>query len=238
MVRFAPLLPAPNLDMFASARAEKAFIFYTAFSFLLAVVSYFLFDKPVAVYFESVPDVWWEESFEVITLFGEGFYWIIYPGSIYLFYRLSKLVTLWPAVLQRWVAYQRDWRMQTMGFVALTALLSGFIVNLLKILFARYRPDEYMDENLYGFTWFGFDHSIASFPSGHSATALGVATALTLLFPRWAIPILFGGLLILSSRVVVAEHYISDVLIGGYIGVFISLWLHKRLTGKGWFVRA
>ena len=80
----------------------------------------------------------------------------------------------------------------------------------------------------YGMTWFSHDYDIASFPSGHSATALGVATAVALLFPRYRYPVLLYGALVTFSRVVITKHYFSDVLIGGYVGVLTSVFLYQR----------
>jgi undecaprenyl-diphosphatase len=53
-----------------------------------------------------------------------------------------------------------------------------------------------------------------SFPSGHAAASLAVATVCALAFPRLAIPCLLLGLLAGWSRVVLGVHYPGDVIAG------------------------
>jgi len=118
--------------------------------------------------------------------------------------------------------------MRLAAFIALTAFWSGLLVNLLKILFARYRPVEYFEHQLYGMSWFDVGYRQASFPSGHSTTALSVAVALMLAFPRFRWLILLAGLLVLSSRIVVTAHYFSDTVMGGYIGVMTTFYIYHR----------
>jgi membrane-associated phospholipid phosphatase len=165
------------------------------------------------------------DFFRFITESGEGLYWIVPPGLVYLFYRYFPLTWL---PFSAWFIDKREEDMRTMGFIALSALLSGLLVNILKLVFARFRPVEFFEFQNYGMNWFAHGYDVASFPSGHSATALGVAAAVALLFPRFRYPVLFYGALVTFSRVVVNKHYLSDVLVGGYIGVLVSVYLYCR----------
>ena len=214
--------------MFKTKRSERFFILYTAVSFSVSILSYFYLDRPVANYFHDLAGSSVEHFFDFITEYGEGFYWIVYPGLIYIIYRLSYRFTVKPLWLRKVLEKNRDYRMRIMAFIALTTIASGLAVNILKLIFARYRPVEYLQNDNYGFSWFDYGYRMASFPSGHSATALGVALALVLLFPRYVLLILPLGLLVVFSRVVVTAHYLSDVIMGGYVGVLATLYLYRR----------
>lgn len=215
-------------NMFESKRSERFFILYTALSFLFSIFSYVYIDKPVAIFFHDLAGSSVEHFFDFLTEYGEGFYWIVYPGLIYIIYRLSLRYSAGPVWLRNILEKNREYRMRVMGFIALTAIVSGLAVNIFKLIFARYRPVEYLQNDNYGFSWFDYGYRMASFPSGHSATALGVALALVLLFPRYLFLILPLGILIVFSRVVVTAHYLSDVVIGGYVGVITTLYLYRR----------
>lgn len=200
-------------------------IIYTYASILLGYLCYQFFDIPVAGFFYSrlYDDLW--VLFDYITEAGEGGYWIYSAGIMYLAYRYLPISKM--PFGEKLMEY-RQADMRTSGFVLLTAIVSGIAVNLLKIVFARYRPELYFKQGDYGFSWFDQTHLLASFPSGHSATAMAVATALTLLFPRYGWFFIITGVVIIFSRVVLAEHYISDVIAGGYLGVITSVYLFNR----------
>ncbi|MCX8506115.1 MAG: phosphatase PAP2 family protein, partial [Alphaproteobacteria bacterium] len=104
----------------------------------------------------------------------------------------------------------------------LAVVLSGLVTNVLKFILARFRPDLYFMQDAekaqIGLSYFSHLHSHNSFPSGHTTTAVAVATCLWLIWPRgWAVFLAFGlgaGFL----RVLAGVHWPSDVVAGGFIG--------------------
>jgi len=204
---------------------QNRLIVYTSVSLLIALLSYLYLDLVIAEFFQQRmgDDLW--RFFRFITEAGEGVYWIIPPAIIYYAYKYLPLSRL---PYSRWLEMHRHEHMRVTGFIAITAFLSGLIVNIFKLIFARYRPVEYFEYNNYGMTWFDHGYRMASFPSGHSATALGVAVAFSLLFPRYRYPIMVFGSLVLFSRVVVNAHYLSDVVAGGYVGVMTTVYLYIK----------
>jgi undecaprenyl-diphosphatase len=56
-----------------------------------------------------------------------------------------------------------------------------------------------------------------SFPSGHATASMSVALAYGTTFPAWAFPLLVFAMLVGFSRVRLAVHYPSDVLVGQLI---------------------
>ena len=204
-------------------------IIYSYATALFVYLSYVFWDVPVASYFyQRLYDELWV-LFDYITEAGEGGYWIYPTALMYLGYRYLPLERM---PFGNKLMQYREADLRAAGFVALTAIVSGILVNLLKIVFARYRPEMLFTHGENGFSWFAQTHLLASFPSGHSATAMSVATALTILFPRYGWFFIVSGVVIIFSRVILAEHYISDVLAGGYLGVMTSVFLYQRFYEK------
>ena len=58
-----------------------------------------------------------------------------------------------------------------------------------------------------------------SFPSGHATASMSVAIAYGMSFPVWAVPLFLLAVLVGFSRIRLAVHYPSDVLVGQGIAV-------------------
>ena len=112
-------------------------------------------------------------------------------------------------------------------YILSTTILSGIAVNIIKVIFGRARPILYIKEHIYGFSWFNLDVVHRSFPSGHSTTAMAVAIAFALLLPKYRIWFISFGLAIALSRVILTEHYLSDVIVGSFLGYSSSLFLYR-----------
>lgn len=115
--------------------------------------------------------------------------------------------------------------------VAMLAAFSGLTAQCIKLFIVRQRPGDFVGQwEKATSTWSGFidnftlniDNNFQSFPSGHTATAVGLAVGLTYVFPRGKY--LFTGLAILASlqRVVGNAHWTSDVLSGAAVGLVVS----------------
>lgn len=127
----------------------------------------------------------------------------------------------------------------------------GLVAIAIKLAIARIRP---MDFPFAGDVWTTFaavrpwfDHTAAwmaqgvsgrgleGFPSGHAATAAGLAAALAWRYPQgtW----LFAALGVLAGlqRVTAGAHFLSDALIGAAIGLaFATCCLQAGGLGWGW----
>jgi membrane-associated phospholipid phosphatase len=132
----------------------------------------------------------------------------------------------------------------TVWVVAAMAGSSGIVANLLKALFVRARPYTYDEagQQLSDVTGWQFlapgslwDASQRSFPSGHTATAWGLAIGLSLAYPR-ATPV-FVTLASLATlqRLVSGAHFLSDVCAGLTIAcwccalILMTPWARERL---------
>jgi membrane-associated phospholipid phosphatase len=73
--------------------------------------------------------------------------------------------------------------------------------------------------------WFPSDRF--SFPSGHALNAFAMGSVIALAFPLLAVPVLIVAGSVAASRVVLGLHWLSDVLVGAFVGALIgtSVWL-------------
>jgi membrane-associated phospholipid phosphatase len=61
---------------------------------------------------------------------------------------------------------------------------------------------------------------------------MGLIFGLTVLFPRYFYLLFVTGLVVVSSRVLLTEHYLSDVMVASYLALlevgFFAYWLRKK----------
>ncbi|MFZ0638758.1 MAG: phosphatase PAP2 family protein [Candidatus Acidiferrales bacterium] len=61
-----------------------------------------------------------------------------------------------------------------------------------------------------------------SFPSGHTITAFAIAMTLGSFYPDFRVGLLLVAVSIAASRIILGMHFLSDVLAGSVIGVFLA----------------
>ena len=99
--------------------------------------------------------------------------------------------------------------------------LAALSANILKHLIGRPRPKFMHAGNLElsPVSGSGWD----SFPSGHAAAAVAVATTLAVKFPRARWPILAVAVAVAASRVFRGSHYLTDVAGGAALGCVMGM---------------
>lgn len=138
-------------------------------------------------------------------------------GSYYLL--LQKPVPKWAAA----------------AMLAGLALISSLMIValVLKPLFGRAVPGEFLAHSHAGFFWFDRSPAYRSFPSGHADQAAAILSVLWFLYPgwRWAY---IGAFAVLAAALIVGEwHFLSDIIAGGLIGaaagtLAIRVWQAQR----------
>lgn len=130
---------------------------------------------------------------------------------------------------------QRRWKRYSHKFLFIfsAVAITGITAALLKNSIGRARPHLVETEGPYGFNVFAFDSEYASWPSGHSTTAFAFATAMAILFPRFAPFFYLVAGIAAASRAIIGAHYLSDVIMGATLGtvgtVLIYRWLRTKL---------
>lgn len=178
---------------------------------LLIVISYFFLDIPVALYCKGLGQTI-TDFFGILTEFGISTWYLVGSLALFLFFAFF---------------HRRPIYAHRALFLFASIALSGIIVNIIKVIIGRSRPEMFFEKGHYGLNFFNTSHGLTSFPSGHAATIFSLAFALCLFFPRTRFPLIFFALLVGASRVVITSHYLSDAIGGAYVGVMTVFFLQK-----------
>ena len=129
-------------------------------------------------------------------------------------------------------------RRRALWWVVACVLLSGFAANGGKMLIARTRPRDFdfaADVCTTFAGWLPATSVRQSFPSGHTAAAVGLALALLPLYPngRRLFPLL--AVLVAAARVECGAHYLSDVLCGAAVSCLAVACCLRLVRWFPWF---
>jgi membrane-associated phospholipid phosphatase len=173
---------------------------------LLAVLSYYYADQPVATYFYHLQLRNYKFLYQALDILGKS---IVYD-------LLFLLAALYCRYLEKNRVYEaRCWYLLT------CILVPNMLALVLKIILGRARPELLLTQDLYGFYWFQITQPYFSFPSGHTTTIISLAAALGVLFPRFCYLLLLLGFVLALSRVILYFHYLSDVLVSTYFSLLV-----------------
>lgn len=155
------------------------------------------------------------------------------------------LTVLFVVITAAWIDV-RGWRVAPR--LMLGAFGSGLVADVGKIVVARWRPNAdfqptgVRDTFISWLPWVwpdglptAWNRGYASFPSGHSATAVGLALALSIFYPKATWWFFFLAGMALLQRVESRAHYLSDTLAGAAVACLVtalllhSRWLESRL---------
>ncbi|MDY6942886.1 MAG: phosphatase PAP2 family protein [Pseudomonadota bacterium] len=196
---------------------------------VLSIPSFFLADQPLARFFRS-PEAPFKSFFARLDALGDSSYSLVPSLAGWLIF---SYVCRQPDIRMRLPFDTRRVALQC-AFVFSCVASSGIAVNILKILFGRARCVVLFESDTYGFHFFRLGYDFASFPSGHATTAIALATALIYLAPRasrWLIPLFIAAAF---SRVAVTAHFLSDVLVGGFLGAWMTWLWREAFRQRGW----
>lgn len=106
--------------------------------------------------------------------------------------------------------------------ICLSFTLIMLIDGLCKMFFARARPVLLVNEGIYGFHFFSVTWKYLSFPSSHASIAVAIAILGSRYLPKYRSQFYLYGTLGAMSRIALNCHYISDVLIGCFLGILLT----------------
>lgn len=189
----------------------------------LIVLSFSCLDQPLAIYLHGVDLKTNSLVLNWITKLGIS---VIYLPAFFLL-----------AIFFRFIQVNRTWEARAWFLFACVAV-PVVICGVLKVLLGRARPVMFFKEHLYGFYGLQWHSPFWSFPSGHTTTIMGVVLGLAILFPRYCYALLTTGFIVALSRVLLTQHYLSDVLTASYLTLLeigLLLWVLRR---KSWLAPA
>lgn len=183
----------------------------------LVILSFFYVDQSLAYYLHGF-DL--KKNFYVLN-------WLTHIGSSGLCLGVLFLLALFFRYIQHnKTSEQRSW------FLALCVLLPSVICVVLKIILGRARPELLFSDHLYGFYGFHTQSLFWSLPSGHTTTVTGLIFGLIILFPRYVYVFLLIGIIGISTRILLTQHFLSDVLTAAYLALleigFLMWWLRRQ----------
>jgi len=126
---------------------------------------------------------------------------------------------------------QRRW-VRIVCIMMVSSTLAGALVNTARLTTGRTRPNAEATEGWYGPWYHGKcligRNQFNSFPSGHTATAIGFVAPLLLLAPQAGVPALFVALLICGSRIYLGAHHLSDITVSSVIAFWVASMVSRK----------
>jgi undecaprenyl-diphosphatase len=118
-------------------------------------------------------------------------------------------------------------------FVTLTCEVTGLAALILRVLAGRTRPLAHAPQGFYGLWhdghWIIGKYAFSSFPSGHAATAVGLAAAAWLVHRGWGAAAAVYALAVMWSRIALQCHHLSDVIASTALAIPLALLARQAL---------
>jgi membrane-associated phospholipid phosphatase len=185
-------------------------------------------DRALAAAIEGL-DRSYRDAAGWIAELGES-QWYLYPAAAALVLALIAR----PRITRANARAAWDWLIGAVAFVLLSLALSGVVVNLMKWLLGRARPNLFTREDIYAFQPFSFDASFHSFPSGHVNTLIVLGLLGGFFVPRLRLLFIALATLLALSRVGQNAHYLGDFFGGAAIAIATTYWLQARFVERRW----
>ncbi|MBN9379597.1 MAG: phosphatase PAP2 family protein [Chitinophagaceae bacterium] len=150
--------------------------------------------------------------FIAFTYLGDG----IFAAAVII---LLMVLRRWPQAWQLLIAF----------------LLSALVAQILKNVFSMPRPREVFNHGEYAYFIEGITHhGFSSFPSGHSTSVFTLATMLAIFERNKKINVLYLLIAVAVgySRIYLGQHFLTDVLMGSFLGVTIAILVHWILADR------
>ncbi len=122
----------------------------------------------------------------------------------------------------------------TIGFVFVSIGGAGLIASLVKNILGRARPELFKTMGPFEFKLFAFSPDYASFPSGHATNIFAFATVIGMLWPRGKVLLYTIAAWIAASRVLLGQHYFTDVVFGAILGTLVPYYVRDRFAARRW----
>jgi membrane-associated phospholipid phosphatase len=188
----------------------------------LITISIIAVDRPLAIFIDThlaALQPTFRKILSAIEFFGEY--------SVFRFFvmGLVLIAAIWLLIKDKGIQ-----RAKIFFFLGATLASSRLVTILLKIFFERNRPFVFInDRSVRDFFSAGAD----SFPSGHSTNYFAFFLPLIVLMPRYKVPLLIMPAFIALQRVMVNEHYLSDVLAGALVASLMTLLFQRIFKIQG-----
>jgi membrane-associated phospholipid phosphatase len=188
--------------------SKRALVWMAGFTAIVALISIFLFDRPLAL---AVHGSGFENAATVVQI-REFLDIFTGRGLVGTHMALGQLLlgALFIAVGLLWSVLQRTTHAgRALVFAGVVQLATIEIAWLIKECFGRLRPFQIITAGDWNHIWFAGGNS---FPSGHNAFFWGLFLPLAYQFPKFRTPLLVIPVFIAFERIDENYHFLSDVL--------------------------
>lgn len=191
---------------------KKTALFFVGAAILLALS--FLLDKPVHDFVFAHRDGWPLKTSHWVTRYGD---WI------------SLMLACVPFLLVAFYYHNEKWKRLLITMMIVSSL-AGLSADVIRAATGRTRPNSHaqITPGWYGVKdgsrWVITDSRYSSFPSGHTAAAMGLIAPLFLLRSRFRWLLLPVPVVIAISRLVVNAHHCSDVVAATLLAFAVAAW--------------
>lgn len=182
----------------------------------LITISIIQIDRPLAIFIDTHLAAL-QDPFRKILLGIE--FMDAYPVSRYVIAALVVATAIFFVIRDKSIG-----RAKIFFFIGATLITSRLTTATLKVVFDRSRPFVFLENRSIHDFFSGGD----SFPSGHATNYFSFFLPLMVLLPRYKWALLILPTFIALQRVIVNEHYLSDVLAGILIASLMTL-LFQRI---------
>ena len=165
---------------------------------------------------------------QAVTDIGDGTVYITAAALAFLFIPWGKRFAAYRTTRKK---LEKIWRYCALLLAAMAG--SAIVLHLVKFAASRHRPSDFFRDGVIGFFPFTVTQRLDSFPSGHSQTVFVLVTTLMVAFPRHWKLFLTVGAFTAVSRVVLLNHFPSDILIGSWLGAFFVVLLAPLILRRG-----
>jgi membrane-associated phospholipid phosphatase len=132
-------------------------------------------------------------------------------------------------VNQHLTSSQRQITWERLIVLFLTAVGAVLCAEVLKGALGRIGPEEYLASGAYGFRHFEFIGNMdrSSFPSEYGALTGVAAATLWVVTPTYRPTVVFLAMLLPASQLAIGTHFLSDIIAGIAIGIFVFVIVSK-----------
>lgn len=209
----------PNILSVNLTRLQKLILFWLLAG-VCAVAVVWQFDDAVGRALILRRDAEWHPFAVFCSKIGEG--WVVIVAGL-----VGAGLFLW---------LKKNQLAAQIFFVAFTSSIAGLTATILRTLIGRARPNNHaVPQGVYGVWhdghWIIGQAAFSSLPSGHAATAAGVAAAAWLVNRAWGMAGAVYALAVMWSRIALECHHLSDVTASFFLAVGIALLLRARFSG-------
>jgi membrane-associated phospholipid phosphatase len=184
-----------------------------AFS-LLMVLCYFFVDDHLASCTQDLRDAYYVPLRVLSILISPATQLVVWT-SLFLWYLVIKRAEKTCAYLYPLIA---------------SLILTNALVRVVKVFFGRSRPDIFLTDGIYHLKMISFQRIFSSLPSGHAATLAAIMGFLAAKYPKHSLLFITLSVTLSLCRVFIGAHYLSDVLVGNFLGLYVSWILYYQET--------